>query len=131
MVDKFEDHCWQDIISEEIIDIYRPYRRDIYVGERPALLAIDLYNLAYRGGPKPVHEVVKEYKSACGVNAYDAIEPTKQLFALARAQGLPIFYTTSETRKEVQPAAVHATNRQVSRMEAGRLRNLQGLRARA
>ena len=52
MADKFEDHCWQDIISDEIIDIYKPYRRDIFVGERPALLAIDLYNLAYRGGPK-------------------------------------------------------------------------------
>ncbi|MDE0214050.1 MAG: isochorismatase family protein, partial [Deltaproteobacteria bacterium] len=78
------------------------------------LLAIDLYNLAYRGGPQPVHEVVKEYKSSCGINAFEAIEPTKELFALARAQGLPIFYTTTETRKEVQPAAVHATNRQIT-----------------
>jgi len=118
MVDKFEDHCWQDLVTEEIMDIYKPYRRDIYVGERPALLAIDLYNLAYRGGPLPVHEVVKEHKSACGVYAYDAIEPTKELFALARAQGLPIFYTTTETRKEVQPAAVHATNRQITGINA-------------
>ena len=51
MVDKFEDHCWQDLVTEEIMDIYKPYRREIFVGERPALLAIDLYNLAYRGGP--------------------------------------------------------------------------------
>ncbi len=118
MVDKFEDHCWQDIVTEEIMDIYKPYRREIYVGERPALLAIDLYNLAYRGGPQPVHEVVKEHKSACGTYAYDAIEPTKELFALARAQGLPIFYTTTESRKEVQPAAVHATNRQITGIDA-------------
>ena len=61
-----------------------------------------------------MHEVVKEYKSSCGINAYEAIEPTKELFALARAQGLPIFYTTTETRKEVPPAAVHATNRQIT-----------------
>ena len=118
MIDKFEDHCWQDLVTEEIMDIYKPYRREIFVGERPALLAIDLYNLAYRGGPKPVHEVVKEHKSACGVYAYDAIEPTKELFALARAQGLPIFYTTTETRKEVAPAAVHATNRQITGIDA-------------
>ena len=38
MVDKFEDHCWQDLVTQEIMDIYKPYRRDIYVGERPALL---------------------------------------------------------------------------------------------
>ena len=42
MVDKFEDHCWQDLVTEEIMDIYKPYRREIFVGERPALLAIDL-----------------------------------------------------------------------------------------
>lgn len=118
MVDKFEDHCWQDVVTEEIMDIYKPYRRETYVGDRPALLAIDLYNLAYRGGPKPVHEVVKEYKSACGENAYNAIEPTKELFNIARSQGLQVIYTTSETRKEVQPAAVHATNRQIDRMAA-------------
>lgn len=118
MVDKFEDHCWQDLISQEIMDIYKPYRREIYVGERPALLAIDLYNLVYRGGPKPVHEVVREHRSACGVHAYDAIEPTRELFELARSQGLQVIYTTTETRKEVQPAAVHATNRQVSELDA-------------
>ncbi len=116
MIDKFEDHCWQDIITQEIIAIYKPYRRDIFVGQRPALLAIDLYNLAYRGGPRPVHEVVKEHKSSCGINAYEAIEPTKELFALARSRGLQVIYTTSETRKEVQPASVHATNRQITRM---------------
>jgi len=60
MVDKFEDHCWQDLVTEEIMDIYKPYRRETYVGNRPALLAIDLYNLVYKGGPRPVSDVVKE-----------------------------------------------------------------------
>lgn len=116
MVDKFEDHCWQDLVTEEIRDIYKPYRRETYVGDRPALLAIDLYNLVYKGGPRPVREVVKEHKSACGEYAYNAIEPTKELFNIARSHGLQVIYTTSETRKEVQPASVHATNRQVSGM---------------
>lgn len=118
MVDKFEDHCWKDVISEEILDIYKPYRRETYVGDRPALLAIDLYNLVYKGGNRPVVEVVKEHKSACGVHAYEAIGPTKELFALARANGLQVIYTTSETRKEVKPSSVHATNRQIEEMDA-------------
>ncbi len=113
MTDHFEDHCWKDVVSQEILDIYTPYRRTTYVGERSALLAIDLYNIVYRGGPKPVHEVVKEFKSACGVHAYNAIEPTKELFALVRSKGIPVIYTTTETRKEVKPGTVHATNRQV------------------
>lgn len=116
-MDTFEDHCWKDVVSQEIMDIYQPYQRKTYVGERPALLAIDLYNLVYRGGPKPVHEAVKEHKSACGIFAYDAIKPTKELFALARSKGIPVIYTTTETRKEVRPAAVHATNRQIQAIQ--------------
>jgi len=112
-MDHFEDHCWKDVVSAELLDIYTPYRRTTYVGERSALLAIDLYNIVYRGGPKPVHEVAKEFKSACGVYAYNAIEPTKELFALVRSKGIPVIYTTTETRKEVKPGTVHATNRQV------------------
>ncbi len=66
-MDAFEDHCWKDVVSEEVLEIYKPYQRETYVGERPALLAIDLYNLVYEGGPKPVHEVFKEHKSSCGI----------------------------------------------------------------
>ena len=44
---KFEDHCWQDIVTPEILETYTPYHRETYIGQRPALLAIDLYNLAY------------------------------------------------------------------------------------
>ncbi len=112
-MDAFEDHCWKDVVSEEVLEIYKPYQRETYVGERPALLAIDLYNLVYEGGPKPVHEVVKEHKSACGVYAYNAIKPIQELFAMARSKGIPIIYTTSETRKEAKPKTVNATNRRV------------------
>ena len=49
MAAEFEDHCWQDIVSPEILKTYTPYHRETYIGQRPALLAIDLYNLAYEG----------------------------------------------------------------------------------
>lgn len=112
--DAFEDHCWKDVVGQEILDIYKAYRRDTYIGERPALLAIDLYNLVFLGGPRPVHEVVKEFKSACGINAFNAIKPTQELFALARSKGIPVIYTTTETREEVSPAKIAATNRQIA-----------------
>ena len=75
-------------------------------------MAIDLYNLAYEGGAKEPHELVDTYKSSCGVYAHNAIKPTQELFALARSLKIPVFYTTTETRKEAKPGAVHATNRQ-------------------
>ena len=109
MARDFEDHCWKDIVSPEILSIYEHYRRDVHVGARPALLAIDLYNLVYRGGAKPPHEISGEFPSTCGEFAWAAIPPTQRLFAAARAAGLPIFYTSAA----IGPGHVHATNRQV------------------
>ena len=110
MARDFEDHCWKDVISPETMKVYEPYRRDVYVGERPALLAIDLYNFVYRGDPtKYPHELADEFPNACGKYAWDAIEPTKKLFAACRAAGLPIIYLSGSTRK----GRVRSTNRQI------------------
>jgi maleamate amidohydrolase len=112
MVDGFEDHCWQDLIPADVLELYKHYKRDLYIGPKAALLAIDLYELAYQGGPNPVTEVVKSYPSSCGINAYNAIKPTQALFAAARAAGMPVFYSTTETRPAAKPKAIKATNRQ-------------------
>ena len=47
-------------------------------------------------------------------DAWNAIPPTQRLFAAARAAGLPIFYSTGETREDAKPGAVRATNRRAS-----------------
>jgi nicotinamidase-related amidase len=112
MADDFENHCWKDIVQPDVLDIYSHYIRKTFVGPAPALLAIDLYEMAYQGGAKPVAQLHKTYPSTCGENAYAAIEPTKRLFAAARAAGIPIFYTTQDTRPDSLPSRVTATRRQ-------------------
>jgi maleamate amidohydrolase len=107
----FEDHCWRDVVSPDDLEVYSAYRRKTFVGSAPGLLAIDLYELAYRGGAKLPMELFKSHPSTCGRYAYDAIEPTKRLFAAARAAGLPIFYSTGDTRSESRPDIVGATKR--------------------
>jgi maleamate amidohydrolase len=107
----FEDHCWQGVVPSDVLELYKHYERETYVGSQPALLAIDLYELAYQGGALPVSEVSKTYPSSCGEYAWAAIPPTTRLFAAARAAGLPIFYSTSETRDDAKSRAVSATNR--------------------
>jgi nicotinamidase-related amidase len=114
MIDPFEDHCWQDVVPADVLELYRHYQRDLYVGERAALVAIDLYEMAYDGGDRPVSEVAKTYPSSCGEYAWKAIAPTQRVFAAARAVGLPIFYSTSETRPDAKPAAIRATQRRMS-----------------
>ena len=79
----FEDHCWKDIVDDEILEIYEPYRRDTFVGRNPAVLAIDLYNKAYQGGNRPVREVNQRFEGSCGENAWRALEPTRALLAAA------------------------------------------------
>ena len=94
----FEDHCWKDVVPPEVLDVYAPYRRETRIGSRPALLAIDLYNLVYRGGNHPPHEIL-EYPNSCGKYAWEAIAPTRRLLAAARKAGIPVIYVTSSVRK--------------------------------
>jgi maleamate amidohydrolase len=111
MASDFENHCWRDVVSPDVLELYKPYERDTCVGPAPALIAIDLYRLAYQGGALPIKEVSKTYPSSCGEYAWAAIPPTKRIFAGARAAGLPIFYTTGETRPDAKSRTVLATNR--------------------
>jgi nicotinamidase-related amidase len=112
MADDFENHCWKDIVPADVLDLYRHYVRNTFIGPAPALLAIDLYELAYQGGPKPVADLHQTYPSSCGEYAHAAIEPTRRLFAAARAAGIPVFYTTQDTRPDSLPQRINATKRQ-------------------
>jgi nicotinamidase-related amidase len=107
----FEDHCWKDVVAPDVLEIYRQYERRTFVGPAPALIAIDLYELVYQGGNRPVIELVKDHPSTCGEYAWTAIEPTKRLFAAARAAGLPVFYSTNDVRAASRPTAIRATKR--------------------
>jgi nicotinamidase-related amidase len=108
----FEEHCWKDVVSADVLEIYSHYRRKVFVGSAPALVAIDLYELAYQGGARPVVELARTYPSSCGEYAHAAIEPTKRLFAAARGAGLPVFYSTMEVRTDSRPKIITATKRQ-------------------
>ena len=109
--DDFEDYCWKDVIPADVLELYSFYQRKIFVGPSPALLAIDLYEVVYAGGAKPPATLAKTHPNSCGEYAHAAIEPTKKLFAAARAAGLPVFYSTGDTRDASRPNFVTATKR--------------------
>ena len=111
MIDRFEDYCWKDVVGEDVVEIYDAYRREVFVGARPAILAIDLYKKAYQGGNRPVLEVNREFPGSCGENAWKALEPTQKLLAAARRAGAPVIYTT----RHADTAGVQSTNRRMGR----------------
>lgn len=110
MTGDFEDHCWKDLVDEDILEIYAPYRREVFVGPRPAVLAIDLYNKAYRGGDVPVRAANRAHPGSCGENAWKAVPPTQRLFAAARAAGVQVIYTT----RHADTAGVKSTHRKMA-----------------
>src|SRR5581483_5200877 len=89
----------------------------VFIGPAPALLAVDLYEMVYQGGHRPVSEVIEEFPMSCGEFAWAAIAPTRQLFAAARAAQIPVLYTTSETRPDAWPRVVQVTKRRSTPMD--------------
>lgn len=114
----FEDHAWKDVVPPDLLTVYAAYRRETFVGPRPALILIDLYNSAYRGGPRQPAEMQDEFPSSCGIYAHRAIEPTKRLIAGARAAGIPLIYCTSDRRPHAAPKGVAATRRNMRQPSA-------------
>jgi nicotinamidase-related amidase len=112
-IEDFEDHCWKDVIDADTISVYSNYRRETRVGDKPAVLAIDLYRLVYEGGPRPPVETTPLHYNTCGKFAHEAIAPTKRLLAAARKAKLPIFYCTQETRPQNRPWGVGSTRHAV------------------
>ncbi|MGH6673251.1 MAG: isochorismatase family protein [Xanthobacteraceae bacterium] len=110
-IEKFNDHCWKDVVPEADLKLYAGWRRETFVGPRPALLAIDLYDLVYRGGPLPPSELNARYPNTCGIFAHRAVAPTKKLIAAARRGGIPIFFCTQDIRPNNRPSGAVSTRR--------------------
>jgi nicotinamidase-related amidase len=94
-------HCWDDVVSDEVRERYRAYDRERRVGERPALLAVDLYNLVYD----------RSHPSTCGEFAWAAIEPTRRLLAGARKARIPVIYSTRDP--DMRVASTHRKRERV------------------
>src|SRR5574340_1137917 len=68
----FEDYCWRDYVTEEMLYIYSAYVRERAVGPRPALLVV-------HPGAAPAND------------AWPG--PAARLLGEARARGLPVLHS--------------------------------------
>ena len=70
-------------------------------GKRPAVLIVDV-NYAFTGDTNlPILESVKTWRNSCGAAGWAAIEPTQRLLAAARANHIPVFFSTGvDTRPD-------------------------------
>lgn len=85
---------WDGIISEEERKAYRAagFGRPSGVGDRPALLVIDVQYRTVGTTPKPFWESIKEFPTSCGDVGWRAVERIVPLLAEFRRQRWPVLY---------------------------------------
>ncbi len=110
-----EPHVWDDVISDLDRMVYGAYERPLPRVRRPALLLIDWYNSVLGDRPEPLPQALERFPSSCGLAGWEALPVAERLLAAARESGVPVFYTTGETRAEARPHDVSATKRVSSR----------------
>jgi nicotinamidase-related amidase len=102
---------WGDILDDETRALLRTRPVRTISGSRPVLVAVDLYDLVYDGGPLSVVDLMEQYPASCGEFAWRALPATIDLFKAAREADVPIVHVTYDTRIETDPRTVHPTNR--------------------
>jgi maleamate amidohydrolase len=102
---------WTNVQDPELkaLLVKRPQRP--VIGRRPALIGIDLYDLVYDGGPRPVIELMEQYPASCGEFAWKALPGTIELYKTARESGVPLIHVTYDMRIETDPRNINPTNR--------------------
>jgi maleamate amidohydrolase len=71
------------------------------VGERPAVLVVDV-NYTFVGEHRePIGEAIKRRRNACGEVAWKAVDALQGVIAAARSKGVPVFYTTGDKRPDL------------------------------
>jgi maleamate amidohydrolase len=85
---------WDGIISEEEQRAYQAagFGRPSGIGQRPALLIIDVQYRTIGTSPKPFWESIKEYPTSCGEIGWNAMKNIAVLLAEFRRNKWPVLY---------------------------------------
>jgi maleamate amidohydrolase len=93
---------WNKFLSERDKQVFAAagYATRQGFGHRPAVLVVDV-NYAFCGErPEPILESIKRWRNSCGAEAWEGVKAIKRLLAAARAQGLPVIYSTGVRRDD-------------------------------
>lgn len=85
---------WSGIITEDDEARYRAagFGQSTGVGNRPALLIIDVQYRTVGNTPMPFFEALSDYRTACGEVGWRAVGHIATLLAAFRERGLPVLY---------------------------------------
>lgn len=104
------EHLWSDVVDAPTRALLATRAVVPFAGKRPAVVAVDLYDLVYDGGSRPVRELMTQFPASCGEHAWQALPATVRLYAAAREAGVPLVHVTYDSRPETN-SRVNPTNR--------------------
>lgn len=68
--------------------------RRVGLGQKPALILVDLYRAVFGDKPEPLLEGIKTWPSSCGMKGWDALPHIQRVLGAARAAKIPIVHIT-------------------------------------
>jgi maleamate amidohydrolase len=87
---------WDQFLTDRDKQIFAGagYGKRAGFGERPVVLVIDVNYNFVGDRPEPIAESIKHWRNSCGSDGWDAADRIRTLTDAARAQGVPIIYST-------------------------------------
>lgn len=101
---------WEAVFSDEERQIYEVYRRPgkpELPWESLALLVVDVTN-AFLGPRLPTLAAARKVRTACGLPAWQALEPIRTLLDAFHAAARPVIYTRAYSETQLGGATVGA-----------------------
>lgn len=92
---------WDDILTDRDKEVFAlsGFGKKAGLGQRPALLIIDV-NYNFTGDkPEPILQSVKRFRTSCGAEGWQGVYAIRELLDEARKKNLPTFYTTAEENR--------------------------------
>ncbi|CAM3936809.1 isochorismatase family protein [Bordetella muralis] len=85
---------WDGVIPDEELNIYRTagWGAQTGIGQRPALLVIDVQYRSMGYEPMPIEQAIKSMPTSCGEHGWRAVPHIAQLLAEFRRIGAPVLY---------------------------------------
>lgn len=92
---------WDAFLTEQDRAVFAAggYGQRAELGERPALLVIDVTYGFCGDRREPILESIKRWRSSCGERAWDALPHVGRLLDTARRLGVPVIYTRGAPRR--------------------------------
>lgn len=99
---------WDDFLTERDKQVLAQagYGKRGGFGKRPALFIIDVQYNFCGDTPQDILEGLKQYRTHCGREAWEAVEHIVPLLELARDKNIPVFYTESGRRADLLDSGV-------------------------